>query len=499
MGNTLNARQRAKRKELNDQLLKTGQYQCSRCQKIKPIAEFSPYGKRLDKPYSQCRECTNERINRRNRERALKRRQDYTRHCQLCDKPMEAGRNTERFCCKAHRLFVWQVGQYHGNLDKARELFKTDACEACGSPDKLCIDHSHLTHRVRGRLCTTCNSALGHFFESITSMENAIGYLTREMTIPNLPRLEDKGHCRWCKIDLVDPHPNRRFCSVACKHRATDVKQKYGLTVEQYDWLLLHQNGTCPICKQALETPIVDHRHDTSEVRGLLCWHCNLALGHIQDDAMVITGLIKYLESHTLTREDWSVRPIDNKLTRQIAKERHYLHRNPNVSYGFGLYDKNELVGICSFGSPSSMRITNSVCPDDPKSVIELNRLWIDDKCPKFTASWFVSRCLKLLPSYIVISYADTGVVDEFHGRNHDGTIYRALNFHYSGQSKASMDWRLPGRTRNVGPKVEGAIPIPVPPKNRYWTVTGNRQDKRRLRSICRWQVLEFPKKKDPA
>jgi len=40
-----------------------------------------------------------------------------------------------------------------------------------------CVDHCHMTGKIRGILCTNCNVALGHFKDSIPLMESAIQYL----------------------------------------------------------------------------------------------------------------------------------------------------------------------------------------------------------------------------------------------------------------------------------------------------------------------------------
>ena len=39
----------------------------------------------------------------------------------------------------------------------------------------------------------------------------------------------------------------------------------------------------------------VDHDHSTGKARGILCQPCNLALGHFQDDPIVITAALEYL------------------------------------------------------------------------------------------------------------------------------------------------------------------------------------------------------------
>lgn len=86
--------------------------------------------------------------------------------------------------------------------------------------------------------------------------------------------------------------------------------QKYGITIEQYDAILLAQNGICAICggttaidkwKSGLKNLQVDHCHKTGRVRGLLCFHCNTALGHFRDNVEWMKTAILYLERTSTT------------------------------------------------------------------------------------------------------------------------------------------------------------------------------------------------------
>jgi hypothetical protein len=181
---------------------------------------------------------------------------------------------------------------------------------------------------------------------------------------------------------------------------------------------------------------------------------------------------------------DYRVEPLDSHIVRRIAEDFHYLKRKPNVSWGFGLFLGDEIMGIASFGTPSSHRISRSACPEEPKAVVEWNRLWIDDKAPFGAASWFGARALKQLPARIVVSYADLS-------QGHHGGVYRALSFRFAGLSKPRSEWRLPGSSRNSG-KVEGAVKVEVPPRMRFWTVTGNKKEKAVLREMCAWPDLEY-------
>jgi hypothetical protein len=74
------------------------------------------------------------------------------------------------------------------------------------------------------------------------------------------------------------------------KYRDTILRTKYGITLTQYNELLVKQGGTCALCsrtdagtkdKRRLH---VDHCHQTGIVRGLLCHFHNTAVGAIGDD-----------------------------------------------------------------------------------------------------------------------------------------------------------------------------------------------------------------------
>lgn len=61
-----------------------------------------------------------------------------------------------------------------------------NACAICRKPfadgrskNGPQVDHDHTTGYVRGVLCGRCNSALGHFYDSIENLCSAIAYLVR--------------------------------------------------------------------------------------------------------------------------------------------------------------------------------------------------------------------------------------------------------------------------------------------------------------------------------
>jgi len=90
------------------------------------------------------------------------------------------------------------------------------------------------------------------------------------------------GHQAWCKECMRDRKRQLRKTVGAKQQRAHTLKHLYGLSVEQWDKMLIEQSGLCALCDEPMRNPHVDHSHTTGEVRGLLCLRCNTMLGNVE-------------------------------------------------------------------------------------------------------------------------------------------------------------------------------------------------------------------------
>jgi hypothetical protein len=64
------------------------------------------------------------------------------------------------------------VEQYRALVEK-----HAGRCGLCSFERPLVVDHNHLTGRVRGLLCVTCNTGLGKFGDDPDVLEKAVAYL----------------------------------------------------------------------------------------------------------------------------------------------------------------------------------------------------------------------------------------------------------------------------------------------------------------------------------
>ena len=132
-----------------------------------------------------------------------------------------------------------------------------------------------------------------------------------------------KGYrvCYTCKVEKkysefyvnkVEAHGIRydcKECTVAyrkkmydpVKKRGYEYKNKFGITLDDYDRMLKSQNNRCAICNstatgnRSQKYLCVDHCHATGKVRGLLCHGCNAGIGSMKDDIEILKKAIAYL------------------------------------------------------------------------------------------------------------------------------------------------------------------------------------------------------------
>ena len=186
---------------------------------------------------------------------------------------------------------------------------------------------------------------------------------------------------------------------------------------------------------------------------------------------------------------DYTVVQIPYEATKDWILNIHYAKRMPSISYAYGLYRHDEMVGMVSYGSPASPSLCKGICGEEYKSdVIELNRLVLKDNLPN-EASFLVARSLKLLPKpKVVVSYADAG------GHFHTGFVYQATNFLFTGTTRPRTD--IAGKDGTHSRHHLGDITKRVDrtAKHRYVYFIGSKRERKVLREALRYPVLDYPK-----
>lgn len=179
----------------------------------------------------------------------------------------------------------------------------------------------------------------------------------------------------------------------------------------------------------------------------------------------------------------------------EFLSTRHYAGRKPPISEAFGWEIDGELVAVCTFGKPASPSLCRGICGDQySEYVYELNRLCRVEGL-KEPISQFVSACLRRLRvhNWIIVSYSDTAM-------HHNGYIYQACNFLYTGQTKQRTDKYTEGgkHSRHYNNDEQGRFRIVRSAKNRYvYFATMDKKTKRKYMDALNYPILPYPKEQN--
>lgn len=186
---------------------------------------------------------------------------------------------------------------------------------------------------------------------------------------------------------------------------------------------------------------------------------------------------------------EYQIKDVNKDVLEHFILKKHYAQRMPSISFSYGLYLKDECVGICTIGKPASNSLCKGVCGEEYSSkVFELNRLITNDNLEKNVLSWFLAKCLKNLKKQdlIIVSYADDGV-------GHKGYIYQATNFIYTGKTKERTDKYTPDgkHSRHYTSEYDHLRKFRTS-KHRYVFFTGKLR--KIAKDILKYEVQEYPK-----
>ena len=89
--------------------------------------------------------------------------------------------------------------------------------------------------------------------------------------------------------------PSERKAHIARLTKEANLIRRYGLTLQEHEAFLTKHNNRCGICSTD-EDLCIDRNHQTKALRGVLCRHCNRALGAFKDSIERLQDAIKYLK-----------------------------------------------------------------------------------------------------------------------------------------------------------------------------------------------------------
>ncbi len=123
----------------------------------------------------------------------------------------------------------------------------------------------------------------------------------------------DRGFRSYCKLcdagaqkryreshrEILNERRRKQTANDPKINRNYNLRQKYGITLGQWESLFDSQNRVCKICKtdqpkgRGWQT---DHDHSTGKIRGILCHSCNSLIGHSMENENIMLSAIQYLK-----------------------------------------------------------------------------------------------------------------------------------------------------------------------------------------------------------
>jgi hypothetical protein len=214
------------------------------------------------------------------------------------------------------------------------------------------------------------------------------------------------------------------------------------------------------------------------------------------------TNIFEYVEDSIVD----TIRPISRKECEPFILGIHYAKRFPSITYAFGMFENNELIGIVTYGTLPSSTLRRGVAGDDYiDKILELNRLVLKHN-RKNEASRLISKSLKMLPESVVVSFADTE-------QGHVGYVYQACNFMYTGLSAKRTDWKIKGKEHLHGQTIADefrgienrakAIRQKYGDdfylkersrKHRYVYIVGSKTFKKKALKSLKYDIINYPK-----
>lgn len=132
--------------------MSSGEKQCSLCGTTKTIDQFPANKQGKYGVHSQCLDC-----------RRSVHKYRYA--------------NGDSYAVRLKKLYNLSVKEYEQMYAEAN-----GRCQVCGTPEedlnkRLAVDHCHGTGKVRGLLCSKCNTALGQLDDDLNKISSLYSYL----------------------------------------------------------------------------------------------------------------------------------------------------------------------------------------------------------------------------------------------------------------------------------------------------------------------------------
>lgn len=343
---------------------------CNLCEMLKPSSEFEKGHGR-----NQCKQCRKELRQQRIDGRAntewecrgcnqVKPASDFQGDARVCRSCVNANRRERRENDPA--LAAQQRAQkrqaYAANPEPAKQYGRerwaqtSRPCAVCGQPK---LPKDFVMYR---QLCQECFDSPYRKCLSCGEQKPAERFLEQALQCVDC---QNSAAYKW-------RHENPE------KVQESRLRNRFGLSKAEKEAMELAQGGLCAICRQGKKL-VIDHSHESSAVRGLLCQDCNVGLGYFGEEESLFLSAIKYLHQPGLVPAD--IKPItdDDLFSRfeipnweaQSRDKAFRSHKNSSLKKRYGItIDQYESLlaqrdGVCWIcARPQTSKLANAKYPN---------------------------------------------------------------------------------------------------------------------------------------
>lgn len=146
--------------------------QCTKCKETKDLVRFGKDKKSKDGYKSSCLDCNRSKLN----DNARKWYQSNPEKGLAISHKYKAANPTKHKDSLLQKRYGITLEQRQNMLIK-----QNNCCFTCNKVENesttLCVDHCHITGKVRGLLCDSCNRAIGFLKDSIEVSQKITQYL----------------------------------------------------------------------------------------------------------------------------------------------------------------------------------------------------------------------------------------------------------------------------------------------------------------------------------
>jgi Recombination endonuclease VII len=192
---------------------------------------------------------------------------------------------------------------------KNAEVYMTDIIKVCKNCGDLKKHQCILIKSINKYKCKFCINVTRRKHRE--NNRELLNQKSREYRKNNIERIRARDR-QWKAKDYKErkyiyvERAKRFYKNNPEKTKNRRLITKYGITIEQYNEMLIKQNNLCFICRKPesafhknsnkVKDLCVDHCHKTGKARALLCANCNCLIGYSNESIEILQEAINYLK-----------------------------------------------------------------------------------------------------------------------------------------------------------------------------------------------------------